>query len=258
MVTIQFMLTGMFDMNIRARMVGTPRSRTAVDHRTRVGRLRSSRTEVRILEAALRVFAEKGPDAPVVDDFVRAAGIARGTFYNHFASVERLLDATSEWSSGTAIAAIEKALGSIDDGVLRFGLGLRLFVAKAHSDPVWARFIARVWKLGPLDAPVRDLEAGRALGGFRFPAVEVALDVVLGALREALFELGTGRKPTEYQGQVVGLCLQALGVAPSRIAEVLRQELPALASTTGQPMLREVPGRPGVPSRTHVTRRRRR
>ena len=50
----------------------TPRRRG--DHRTRVGRERSARTETRILEAALGVFADMGPDAPKIDDFVRAAG----------------------------------------------------------------------------------------------------------------------------------------------------------------------------------------
>ena len=77
-----------------------------VDHRTRVGEERSARTETRILEAALRVFAERGPDAPVIDEFVQAAGISRGTFYNYFDSVEALLRATSEWTTREVVEAI--------------------------------------------------------------------------------------------------------------------------------------------------------
>ncbi len=213
------------------------------DHRTRVGRLRSARTRSRILEAALRVFAEKGPDAPVVDDFVRAAGISRGTFYNHFDDVEELLEATSIWTTGHTVVAIDEAIQDVDDRAVRFGTGIRLFLSKAHSDPVWSLFVARVWKLGPLDAPIRVLEEGLRHGVFRFPDVQVALDVVLGGMREALFEIGSGRKPEGYVRQVVQLCLQALGVAPGRIAAVLRRELPALAS--GAPPL---PG-PRRPSR---------
>ena len=45
---------------------------------------------LRIIEAALRVFAEKGPDVAVIDDFIHAAGVARGTFYNHFRTTEDL------------------------------------------------------------------------------------------------------------------------------------------------------------------------
>ncbi len=198
------------------------------DHRTRVGRLRSARTQSRILHAALRVFAEKGPDAPVVDDFVRAAGVSRGTFYNHFDDVEQLLEATSVWTTGHAVVAIDDAIQDIDDRAVRFGTGIRLFLSRAHSDPVWSLFVARVWKLGPLDAPVRVLEEGLRDGVFRFPDVGVALDVVLGGMREALLEIGSGRKPEAYVRQVVQLCLQALGVAPGRIAAVLRRDLPVL------------------------------
>ena len=36
----------------------------------------------------------------------------------------------------------------IEEPALRFSVGLRLFFAKAKRDPVWCRFVARVWKLG--------------------------------------------------------------------------------------------------------------
>src|SRR5512135_2111827 len=112
----------------------TPQRRKKVDHRTRVGRERSARTETRILEAALRVFADMGPDAPKIDDFVKAAGISRGTFYNHFESVEELLEATSEWTTREVIEAIETAIEGLEGPALRFGIGLRLFFAKAQAD----------------------------------------------------------------------------------------------------------------------------
>jgi AcrR family transcriptional regulator len=166
----------------------------------------------------------------VVDDFVQAAGIARGTFYNHFDDVEELLEATSVWTTNSTVLSIDDAIQDIDDRAVRFGTGIRLFLAKAHSDPVWSRFIARVWKLGPLDPPIRTLEEGLRDGVFRFPDVEVALDVVLGGMREALFAIGTERKPGEYVDRVVQLCLQALGVTQSRIRVVLQRDLPVLAS----------------------------
>jgi AcrR family transcriptional regulator len=191
-----------------------------------VGRARSSRTEARILSAALRVFAEKGPDAPVVDDFLATTGISRGTFYNHFASVPELLEATSVWTTDTTVASIDAALGGIEDPAVRFGTGLRLFLAKAQSDPVWSLFIARVWKLGPLRPARRDLRAGVRTGAFRVRDVEVALGIVLGGMRAALLEIGARRRSMAYADQVVELCLKALGVEAGRIAEVLGRELP--------------------------------
>ena len=89
------------------------RARTSVDHRTRVGRERRARTESRIVEAALHVFAERGPDAPVIDEFVRAAGVSRGTFYNHFESVEELLHATSAWTTRQVVQSVERDLAGL-------------------------------------------------------------------------------------------------------------------------------------------------
>jgi AcrR family transcriptional regulator len=187
----------------------------------------------------------------VVDDFVQAAGIARGTFYNHFDDVEELLQATSVWTTNSTVLSIDEAIQDIDDRAVRFGTGIRLFLAKAHSDPVWSLFIARVWKLGPLDPPIRTLEEGLRDGVFRFPDVEVAMDVVLGGMREALFAMGTEQKPVEYVSRVVQLCLQALGVAQSRIAVVLRRDLPVLASVAPPSQAAHRPRRPrGTASRS--------
>lgn len=205
------------------------RARRKADHRTRVGRERSARTETRILEAALRVFADMGPDAPKIDDFVQAAGISRGTFYNHFESVEELLEATSEWTTREVIEAIETALEGMEGPALRFGIGLRLFFGKAHADPVWCRFVARVWKLGGIERPTRDLVDGWRQGVFRAPSAAAARDLLFGGLREALLRMGSQRTPPEYGDQMTELCLQALGTDSGRIAAVLSHELPALA-----------------------------
>jgi len=196
------------------------------DHRTRVGRERSARTETRILEAALGVFANMGPDAPKIDDFVQAAGISRGTFYNHFESVEELLIATSEWTTRETIESIDAALEGLEGPALRLGVGLRLFFAKAQSDPVWCRFVARVWKIGGDELPTRDVADGLRNGVFRAPSAEVARDLLFGAIRQALLHIGSGKAASNYGTQMTELYLQALGTDARRISAAMKHELP--------------------------------
>ncbi len=210
------------------------------DHRTRVGRERRIRTETRILEAALRVFGEMGPDAPKIDDFVAAAGISRGTFYNHFQSVEDLFEATSEWTTRELIETIESAVEGVEGPALRFGVGLRLFLAKAHADPVWCRFVARVWKLGGIEFPAYDLDEGLRLGVFRAPSSAVAQDLLFGGIRQAFLRVGDEGTTPEYDAQMTKMCLQALGAKPRLIAAVMIHELPSLASTTGRRSAQQV------------------
>ena len=204
--------------------------RTKPDHRTRVGRERSARTETRILEAALRVFADMGPDAPKIDDFVAAAGISRGTFYNHFQGVEELLTATSKWTTRELIETIESALEDVEGPALRFGVGLRLFFSKAQADPVWCRFVARVWQLGGVELPARDLELALRLGLFRAPSGAAARDLLFGGVREALLRMGAKEVAPAYGAQMTQLCLQALGSDRRLIAAVMKHELPSLPS----------------------------
>ena len=46
-----------------------------------------------ILDAAVRLFEEKGYDDTAVSDIVKKVGVAQGTFYYHFRSKEEVLDA---------------------------------------------------------------------------------------------------------------------------------------------------------------------
>lgn len=203
-------------------------SRGRGDHRTRVGKERSARTERRILEAALGVFAERGPDAPVIDELVQAAGVARGTFYNYFDNVEELLAATSEWTTREHVQRIEQAIDRVDGATLRLGVGLRLFLAQARQNLVWCRFVARVWKVGWLERPMRDIDAGIRAGHFRVPSRAVARALVCGGVRAALERIGEGGVAAAFGQQMAEMLLHALRADSRRIAEALAHELPTL------------------------------
>ncbi len=52
---------------------------------------RGARTQERIEQATLALFAEKGVDRTTIGDIARAAGIAEGTIYRHYPSKEELI-----------------------------------------------------------------------------------------------------------------------------------------------------------------------
>lgn len=203
------------------------KGRRKLDHRTRVGRERRARTETRILEAAMRVFADMDFEAPKIDDVAQAAGISRGTFYNHFDSVDALRAATSEWTTRGVLEAIEAALQEVEGAALRIGVGLRLFFLKAQSDPVWCRFVARVWTLGGVELPSQDLAEGLRLGIFRASSVVAGRDLVFGGVREALLRIGGGQAPPDYGTHMAEVSLQALGTDARRVAAAMKHPLPA-------------------------------
>ena len=64
--------------------------------RAEIGRERRARTRAQIVEAAAVLLAERPPEALTVDAVVEAAGVAKGTFYYHFLSMEELAAAVGE------------------------------------------------------------------------------------------------------------------------------------------------------------------
>jgi AcrR family transcriptional regulator len=206
------------------------RPKKTTDHRTRVGRERRARTRLRIVEAALRVFAAKGPDVPVIDDFIQAAGVARGTFYNHFKTTDELLSATSNWLEDDLMAAIETVNGAFEDPVRRLATGIRLWLHLSRGDAVFCAFLVRSRFRGRTVERhlARDLGEGMEAGLLVAPSLALARDLVVGAVREAQVRMMSARVPRSYPEDVARLILRALRADERRIESLLAAPVPEL------------------------------
>lgn len=93
---------------------------------------RSARREVRhkeLVEAAVSVFSAKGVSATSVDDIVRAAGVAKGTFYLYFATKDDAVNAVAtsmvEGVADRIEAVATDPARSPVERILAFGEGVR-------------------------------------------------------------------------------------------------------------------------------------
>lgn len=213
-----------------------PKSSPATeDYRVISGQHRREKTEAKIIEAALTVFAQKGRDAPVIEDFIKAAGVARGTFYNFYKNTEDLLAATSSWLTTDLVESIEGELQPIRDPALRHGVGLRLWLHKAASDPAWCGFVSRIWfeRVDALNAPLRDIRRAIKAGEFSCLSPECGWDVSLGVLRQAMIRLLGEQKldKTAYCDRIVDAILKGLGASAQKREEVVAYPLPEMRPT---------------------------
>lgn len=186
--------------------------------RAEIGRGRRERTRAALVEAALRVFARLGPDAPTIDDVTAEAGVARGSFYNHFASWDALLVAVAT----AAVEQIEAELApqrDLPDAALRVALHLRGYIRKAAADPVWGWAVVRMALLAaPFDSPMRDNLArdvadGMAAGRFAVASARLAYDLILGAGMMGMRSVLQGEAGPGHAEDVAEAVLRALGVA---------------------------------------------
>ncbi|HEV3426326.1 MAG TPA: TetR/AcrR family transcriptional regulator [Paraburkholderia sp.] len=188
------------------------------NYQSRVGAARREKTRNRLIETALGVFAKKGPDLPIIDDFIAAAGVARGTFYNYFRTTGELLVAVAGESSDQVLGVIDPLVLAEADPVRRLVVGSRLYMTMAARYPLWGAFITRVGtrrgSRGRLldEYLTRDLQLAIDAGKFRIGHVSVARDISLGAIMYGIETLLSGEAPEDYTEEVMFTLLLGFGV----------------------------------------------
>ena len=188
------------------------------NHRSRVGAERRERTRARLLESALLVFAEKGPEAAVIDDVIALAGMSRGSFYNYFRTNEELLAAVAAAISDELLRVIDPVVQLHDDPAARIACGARLLLRSVQQYPLLGAFLSRLpWptassQLIGIGFLARDLDAGIAQNKFTHIQARVAVDLVVGTMFSAAHALSRERLPVDYPEAVVKTILRGLGV----------------------------------------------
>jgi TetR/AcrR family transcriptional regulator, transcriptional repressor for nem operon len=74
----------------------------------RISKEAAAANRTRVLEAASRLFREKGVDGIAVADLMKAAGLTHGGFYNHFESKEELAAAACGTAFSAAVERVER------------------------------------------------------------------------------------------------------------------------------------------------------
>lgn len=215
-----------------------PKSQKPVIHpRTVSGQVQKAKTRVAIIQAAIPVFAQHGPDIPVIDDFVKAAGVSRGTFYNYFETTRDLLDAAMDHISDELIATIIPVVAGESNPVIRFATAARLFYRKARLDPVFRAFLGSVSDVGQLAVQQARADLVEAIekGLVKVQDIELAEAIAFGVMVFALRTSKVDAGGQERAREVVRAILNALGVEPGLIDQAMRLSLPPPPSSPGNP-----------------------
>lgn len=162
----------------------------------RARRSDAARSDAALVEAAARLFLERGYDGASLDDIARAAGVTRQTVYNRFGDKPGLFAATIErhwagWGREPRIAEVsphdpvETQLRAVARSIVAFTderqlAFQKLIIAESRRDPTlgeaafkagkgahMARFIAHLAWLhgqGRLRCPRPDIAAGQFVG----------------------------------------------------------------------------------------------
>ena len=190
---------------------------------------RRKQTRERLIQAALEVIAEKGDGAPSVEDFVAAAGVSRGTFYNYFPAIEDLLAALNERLMGELAEGMQSVTSDVTDPAMMLAVMVHQTLEQVTRDPVRAWVVLRiaggstprsegmtVW----FDALIAQ---GEAAGRFAQLERAAARHIAFGATRLAATEMLTERVGLDQAEPVVTMMLAAFGLDRGEAVEVSRE-----------------------------------
>ena len=190
--------------------------------RAEIGREKRARTRAQIVEAGATLLAERPFEALTVDVVVEAAGVAKGTFYYHFQSMEALAAAVGEKLGESFDELLAPARLGLQDPVARLSFAFTQFLEKAIADPDWARLVVQSAQ-APTEFARRvrahlktDLSEARAQGCLTVQDVELAADIVVGIWLQVTRGTLHRRAAPDLIGQALDAVLRALGASPAR------------------------------------------
>lgn len=191
---------------------------------------RAARTRAAMLAVGFDLLAERPIDAIAIDDIVARAGVAKGSFFNHFTDKQGFASEIGAQVRRELEQRVDLANAGVSDPVVRLAGGMRVAVEFALSERSRAIVMLRGLELSTgidhdLNRGIRaDIEALIAAGLARPEAARSGVRYWLGLCQIAQLNVIERQPSRADAGQrlrellVLGLC--GLGIAEDRARSV--------------------------------------
>ncbi|MEI6002102.1 TetR/AcrR family transcriptional regulator [Paraburkholderia bengalensis] len=223
-----------------------------IEEREPRGARRKRETRARLLDAALRLMAEKGMEGVAINEITEAADVGFGSFYNHFESKEAIYATLVDNVFEEFADMLDRLAGGITDPAEVVAVSVRHTVLRARHDPVWGRFLiregfsARAMTRGLGQRLMRDIGNGiaakrfvvadpfigfLAVGGTVLSAIAAELNFVAPGASAAgvLKELGFSGE--HFPERTAAMLLQTLGLKRAEAEKIAARPLPVVEKT---------------------------
>jgi AcrR family transcriptional regulator len=212
--------------------------------RARLGRMQREKSRAALIEAAARVFQTQQPEATVVEDLIVAAGVGRGTFYNHFKDIAEVWTAVALKLAEEFNDTIRLAYKHIADPAERICVAMQLIFQRTAADASWGWLIVKLEQDASLRDMLRkgsqpDVREGFEAGRFAQMHQETATVLVFGATFSGMRSILEGRIASAHAHEIVAATMRGLGMPPE---EAIRLATATSVTASGGNGNRSAPG----------------
>ena len=179
-----------------------------------------------MIDAARALYARSAIESVTIDDLVREAVVAKGTFYVHFSNLAELQAAVADELAQEFDDLLQPRRLAIVDPVERIAAGCGAFVAEALRNPAWGALVAR----GAVSMPevaqgararlISDIRSAGSNGRLGDVMPELAFEFAIGIVLQAMQAAAQGRLAGPQARSVVAGILRAIGVTPEEARHV--------------------------------------
>jgi AcrR family transcriptional regulator len=193
---------------------------------------RPARTRRRLLEAAHALIAEKGVANLRIAELTQTAGVAIGSFQNHFASKDELVEAVVQEAVQALAAEIVDFPGADAEPAAVAISALRRFVRLAYDDPGFCHLMVNLSRSEELFVstirPYAETALTRAasVGAFQIEDIDIAVTSIVAGGLAVIRRILDGRLGPDADIPLARMTLLALGVDPMQARRLSSLPLP--------------------------------
>ncbi|HKR90218.1 MAG TPA: TetR/AcrR family transcriptional regulator [Phenylobacterium sp.] len=177
-----------------------------------------------MIDATAELIAGGGADDATIMEITATAGLATGTFYNHFKDRAEIIAETAINIMEQISASINSAGLAEEDIVVRLAAGTRRFLDITYDHPTWAWAVLRAIDYLPSLRPRvyqyigSTVRIGHEIGEFS-DEDDFTLHIISSMLFAAARSRLSGQSGPETGARVAEMQLRVLGVDPARAHE---------------------------------------
>jgi AcrR family transcriptional regulator len=193
---------------------------------------RPARTRRRLLDAAHYLIAEKSVADLRIAELTDHAGVALGSFQNHFASKDELVEAVVREAVQTLAAEIVEAPGADDEPAAVAIAALRRFVRLAYDDPEFCHLLVNLSRSEELFVesirPYAETALTRAVkaGVFQIEDMDIAVTSIVAGGLAVIRRILDGHLGQDADIPLARITLLGLGVNPEQAIRLSSLPLP--------------------------------
>lgn len=208
--------------------------RIDLSRRAEIGIEKRTRTRATLLSVARELFGHEGGKSTRIEDICERAGVARGTFYNYFPSIDAVQEALFEDLSRDFDDAVHLVFAELDGPVERTAAAIRYYIGRAGHDAAWGWGMVNTGMgTGLLANEIAErveatVQEGIDAGEFSIESAIAGRDIVLGTGLAAAITLLKGAAPPNYPELTAARLLMALGVDEPIANAVVQRPLRSL------------------------------